>query len=486
MPRGKNRENESKGDKMRIIGKSIAALFLTMMVWCGNVYATPNVVVSFSPAIQTVERNGHVLVSILVSSNEDIQLDGMDANVSYNAAVFEPPVIHSNIGGWMVSLENTVSAGRTVLQKGGNAAGELFPVSAHVPKILGVMEFKVRSDASLVTTSLIFQNGFINITAQGYSESLVSTYNKALVGITADTAGPLTVASHASGTYNAAISVVVSGDPSDRAGDLKEIRYTLTDRPGVTPNAFSAVYGQPLFVPANTTRYVMFYGVDQYGNAGPLVQRVYAVDTSLPALSAYSVSPSVCGKGQRITVQFTVSKPLDGGIPVSVSLGGTAMTVSDNIWPEYVYYYDVRTTDAEGTKNIEIVLKDTLGNTVVNNGRAVYVDFTPPYYTDPHISAQAGSVYHILFNASEVLDLTRTVVSVSGNMATFVSANGLTYRYQYARSGTEGSRLVRVDGYDLGGNYGQNTEGWNVVTVHGHDIFNNAGETRVSVNIIYP
>jgi hypothetical protein len=471
---------------MRYVIKTIilSAIFLMLSTVA---LATPNVEVYFSPAVQTAERNAHFLVSVMASTDADIHVDGLDANVNYDRVLLRDAVVKvSNIGGWMVSLEDNAPVGRIIYQKGGNAAGETMELLAGVPKILCVLEFKVSSDAALVTTSLTFQKGFINLTAQGYSGDSISTYNSAQIGILPDIVAPLTMPAPPGGLYNTQLYVTLAQDPSDRAADLREIHYTIADHPGITANMLSPVYDQPVYIPVETTRYISFFGVDNYNNIEPARTVQYRVDIQPPQIGALLVTPGYCRSGQRVAVSFTVNEPIQGGVPLSVDLGTLPMVVSDNTWPDYAYYYDIQGTETEGTHDLQIILKDTAGNQTVDTRKSLTFDFTPPRYFNPRLSAQSPSVVYLEFVASELIDTLNTAISVSANPATYISNIGTTYHYRYNKLGTEESCLIKVDGYDLAGNFAENTLGWNVVTVRGRDVYNNLGERSVTTDIVYP
>jgi hypothetical protein len=226
--------------------RHLLVTFLCLITFASYVAAAPIVEVFFSPVEQTAERNSHFTTSIIISSNETINVDGVDANFFYDSAIFINPKINSNIGAWMISLEDVSVPGKITYQKGSDGVGQYYTVTAGVPKILYTIEFKVDSAAAIVTKTFNFQSGFVNITAQGEVGNLVSNYNIAEIGILLDSTPPITKASHGSGLYNAPLNIILAKHNSDRSNDLKEIHYTLSDTPGNTPNMSSPIYTAPI------------------------------------------------------------------------------------------------------------------------------------------------------------------------------------------------------------------------------------------------
>ena len=84
-----------------------------------------------------------------------------------------------------------------------------------------------------------------------------------------------------------------------------------------------------------------------------------------------------------------------------------------------------------------------------------------------------------------MLSTLNTSITVSGNPWTYVSNDGLTYRYLYTKTGSETSRLVVVHGYDLAGNNAWNNTNWEKLRVSGYDLYDNYGEKVVTVNVNY-
>ncbi|MFC1517759.1 chitobiase/beta-hexosaminidase C-terminal domain-containing protein [Candidatus Margulisiibacteriota bacterium] len=467
------------------LNKMIIGTMLFILLSVSIAYAVPVVEVYFDPVVQTAERNSHFTTSIKVSSNETIQIDGVDANFFYDADVFKDPVLSSSIGSWMITLEDVSVPGKVSYQKGSDGTTEFYSVTAGVPKVIYTIEFKVSSDAALATENFVFQNGFTNITAQGYDGSLVVTFNTGQVRVTEDKTAPITTASKPGDLYNSVQNISLAAHASDRSGDLKEIRYTLNNAPGVSPNMSSDIYETPLNIPANTTQYLMFFGVDHYGNIEDINLEVYTIDTAPPVAEDLYVSPNFCRAGATIYVSFNVNELLQGGEPVSVKIGSDTMSVIYNTYPTYVYSHDVIGDETEGTNNVVITMIDLASNQGIDSSEEVAYDFTPPTYSEPRISALSPIEAVLEFEASELLDVSNTVITISGNAWTYDSNDGTTYYYLYTKGGAETSQLIEVHGYDLAGNDSWNTEGWNIVTVSGKDRFNNQGEDSVTININY-
>lgn len=103
---------------------------------------------------------------------------------------------------------------------------------------------------------------FFGVDASGNTGSVVTeTY-------TIDSTGPVITASPSGGLYTSSQSVTLTADESGTS-----IYYT-TD--GTDPETTSPIYADPLPVSSNLT--LKFYGIDEYGNVGPVSTELYEIE----------------------------------------------------------------------------------------------------------------------------------------------------------------------------------------------------------------
>ncbi|MFC1517763.1 chitobiase/beta-hexosaminidase C-terminal domain-containing protein [Candidatus Margulisiibacteriota bacterium] len=456
----------------------IVALMLLISTTAG---ATVDVL--FSPQTDSVERNAFHTISIVASANVLTPISGVDANYSYDPAIFTNASLHSNITGWPTSFEVVNEAtGYVTYQKSNGGQPYYFNVGAGSSEIIYYVTYKVAPNAVLGATVFNFDTqGLLNI--MDGTTNVRGAYNSSTVTILPDTTPPQTTASHASDIYNTILNVTLGVHPSDQSGDLNRIHYTID---GNTPNIHSPIYSGPISIPANTTTVLRFFGIDNYNNEETPNIRTYTVDTIDPVISNLVISPNFANAGKTITISFEVNEPLVGGVPSSVKIGNILATPYDLSYPTYGYYYDVSGGEVEGTNNVNISVTDLAVNNTTDTSEQVAFDFTPPSYRNAVISALSPVATFIRFTASEELNTLNTILVVaSGNYGVFKEKNGLEYIYQYTITGAEISRLVEVHGYDLAGNDSWNTEGWDILNVAGEDLYRNPGQKSVTIDIRY-
>ena len=137
----------------------------------------------------------------------------------------------------------------------------------------------------------------------------------------ADTTAPIVTASPEGGTFQAAITVTLSG--TDDSQGAVTIHYT-TD--GSTPTTGSPVYSSPINVSATTT--INFFGVDPTGNPSAVQTTIYTVviaDTTPPTIT---VSPV----GGTYTASQLISLQSDENAIIYYTLDGSTPTTSSPIY----------------------------------------------------------------------------------------------------------------------------------------------------------
>ena len=306
------------------INKLIITIILVLLT---SVPVMASVDVLFLPATTNVERNSYLTMGIIASADTTTEITAIDANFSFDPAVFNGPSIQSSITGWPQSVEQ-IGYGYITYQK--NNVGQdayHFDVSAGATRNVYSVTFKVASNAGLGATVMNFDTqGFLNI-IEGIT-NVTGTHNQAEITILPDTTPPQTSASKASGLYNYTFSVTLYA--VDQYDDLNRIHYTTN---GVTPSIFSPVYSGPISILQDTTTVLKFFGVDNYGNLEEVKVRTYAVDTTAPVVAGLVVTPNFVRSGETISISFTVNEPLLNA--PTVKIGSISATAYDLSYPSY-------------------------------------------------------------------------------------------------------------------------------------------------------
>ncbi len=282
------------------------------------------------------------------------------------------------------------------------------------------------------------------------------------VSVAVDTVAPLVTNIDVSpGRVTNGDVIIVSFDVSDLAATPQAV--TLGDD-GFTARAplpgfdYSYELDVTTASPAAGLRAIAITVADPAGNLG-LGSDTVEVDYTLPGLASVSVTPANAALGKTVTLVVVANEELTSPPSLSVSAGGTALSMSGPTPNGLAYSWTgtVGAGTAQGTHTFQVSMTDVAGNpaTSVPAG-SVNVDRLAPGISTSNVSppsVKAGDVVTAVFTTNEALSLT-PAVSIGGAAMTPVTSTGNTYTFERTVTAGEGDGVKNVNAVltDLAGN----------------------------------
>ncbi|OGP08672.1 MAG: hypothetical protein A3G39_11120 [Deltaproteobacteria bacterium RIFCSPLOWO2_12_FULL_43_16] len=186
----------------------------------------------------------------------------------------------------------------------------------------------ILANASFAETVNYTYDDLNRLIRAAYGNGLIIEYqydeagNRMQKVISIDTVPPLTTASPAGGTYNAAQSVTLTC--SDAGSGCNNIYYT-TD--GSTPTTSSSVYSTPIIISATTT--LQYFATDLADNSEAVKSQTYIIDTTSPVTT---VSPSGGTYISTQSVTLTCSDIGTGCNKIYYTTDGSTPTTSSSVY----------------------------------------------------------------------------------------------------------------------------------------------------------
>ncbi|MBI1922332.1 MAG: chitobiase/beta-hexosaminidase C-terminal domain-containing protein [Geobacter sp.] len=220
------------------------------------------------------------------------------------------------------------------------------------------------TDGSTPTTSSSAYSGPIAVTATTLKFFAIdSAGNAEAVNTqiyTIDTVLPVTTASPAAASYNAAQTVTLT------ASEPATIYYTTN---GSMPTTSSAVYSGPLTI--STTTSLKFFARDAAGNSEIVKSAVYVIDTTAPTSKA---SPDAGVYPSALTVTLSANEPAT----IYYTTDGSTPTTSSAV---YTVPISISTTTT-----LKYFARDTIGNSEQVNWKTFKIDPFAPFLTTGSMS----------------------------------------------------------------------------------------------------